>query len=46
MALCDVVHEGMALDAVTSDPNRMDACVRCGSVHIIRKGHGRDGSQR
>lgn len=45
-ALRDAVYEGMALDAVTSDPNRVDACVRCGSVHIIRKGHGRDGSQR
>lgn len=28
------------------EPENPEACVRCGSVHIRRKGHGRDGSQR
>ena len=45
-ALRDALYEGFALDAATSDPNRMEACVRCGSIRIIRKGRGRDGSQR
>ena len=34
------------MDAATGDPKRMDACVRCGSIRIIRKGRGHDGSQR
>ena len=45
-ALRDALYEGFALDAATSDPNQMEACVRCGSIRIIRKGRGRDGSQR
>ena len=44
-ALGDALYEGSALDAATSDPKRMDACVHCGSIRIIRKGHARDGSQ-
>ena len=43
-ALRDALYEGFALDAATSDPKQMDACVRCGSIRIIRKGHGRDAS--
>ena len=38
-ALRDALYEGSALDAATSDPKQMDACVRCGSIRIIRKGH-------
>ena len=45
-ALRAALYEGFALDAATSDPNQMEACVRCGSIRIIRKGRGRDGSQR
>lgn len=45
-ALRDALYEGFALDAATSDPKQMEACVRCGSIRIIRKGRGRDGSQR
>lgn len=45
-ALRDALYEGFALDVATSDPNQMEACVRCGSIRIIRKGRGRDGSQR
>lgn len=39
-ALRAALYEGFALDAATSDPNQMEACVRCGSIRIIRKGRG------
>ena len=45
-ALRDALYEGFALDAATSDRTRWRRCVRCGSIRIIRKGRGRDGSQR
>ncbi|WP_261980068.1 HNH endonuclease [Bifidobacterium bifidum] len=44
-ALRDVLYEGSFVNAV-GEPENPEACVRCGSVRIRRKGHGRDGSQR
>lgn len=44
-ALRDVLYEGSFVNAV-GEPENPEACVRCGLVHIRRKGYGRDGSQR
>lgn len=44
-ALRDVLYEGSYVNAV-GEPDNPEACVRCGSVHIRRKGHDANGARR